>query len=114
MVESNPSASLKQNLQRCGLSEAIRLLAMPAQRAIAQLDQAGEVFDIIFMDPPYDSPLIYQSLRFCADSSILSPDGCLVAEHRRLTSLAEAFGSLIRVRTEIYGDTVLSFYVWDD
>lgn len=113
-VESRAFTTLQENLRRCELTEATRVLPIPAHRALPQLSQRGEVFDIVFMDPPYNSPVLEQSLKFCAEVPLLAEDGCIVAEHRLMDPLSQRIDRLACVRSESYGDTVLSFYVWDD
>ncbi len=113
-VESGALNTLRENLTRCKITQDVRILSMPASRALTRLAEDSKVFDIIFMDPPYDSPVLEQSLDFCSRSSLLAEDGCIVVEHRQTQVLPKQFGQLSQVRCEIYGDTALSFYVWDD
>ena len=113
-VEPYAMRTLRENLNRCRLTEGFRVLAMKAHQAVAQLAEEGETFDIIFVDPPYDSPVLEQSLNLCEQFSLLADDGCLVAEHRRNQKLPQRVGNLSCVRRQVYGDTVLSFYIKDD
>ena len=51
-----------------------------ADAAISYLQKKGEVFDIIFMDPPYNRGFINSTLYSILVSNILSPDGFIIAE----------------------------------
>ena len=113
-VEPKTWGTLRENLRRCQITQGVRVLPVVAHRALSQLAAWGETFDIIFMDPPYDTPILERSLRFCAQTSLLASDGCIVAEHRRQTPLPDRFGSLLCIRREVYGDTNLSFFIWDE
>jgi 16S rRNA (guanine(966)-N(2))-methyltransferase RsmD len=52
------AAPLRRALERIGAGpEEVRVIAAPADRAIADLARAGERFDVVFADPPYgDGP----------------------------------------------------------
>jgi len=45
------------------------------------IKKTGKTFDIIFIDPPYESELYESSLRAIKDSGILSDDGFIVLEY---------------------------------
>ena len=47
-------------------------------RSLRKLDKAGEKFDLIFLDPPYDKGLVATTLEAIGQSSLLNPAG-----HRR-------------------------------
>src|SRR5215510_10826844 len=43
----------RTNAAALGFKEQVEILAMPVTRALAQLQRAGERFELIFADPPY-------------------------------------------------------------
>jgi 16S rRNA (guanine(966)-N(2))-methyltransferase RsmD len=45
------------------------------------LDRAGESYDFVFADPPYDDPLLPQIPRWVMQAGILRPGAWLVIEH---------------------------------
>ena len=71
-------AALLQNMDKTRLTGEV--MKMPISKAIDSLSAAGRQFDIIFMDPPYDTNLLQQTLGKLADANILAKDGILVAE----------------------------------
>jgi len=103
------------NLEKCGLQNApnVTVLRMEAIKALGYLSKRDAVFDIIFLDPPYNSELLGRSLRRISNYSILSQTGTIVAEHHRSQILPDKIEQITLVRQERYGDTMLSFYYPD-
>lgn len=71
---------LGQNLESLTLSERSRVLLMPAQRALRALAREPKPFNLVFLDPPYDSPLLSWALSALSGGSLLAEDGLVVAE----------------------------------
>lgn len=73
-------------------------------RALAILEKKKEVFDIIFLDPPYHRGLAKKTLQTLYTGGILTPSGFLVIEHAQtddLDMIPEGYNS---VRCMTYGD----------
>jgi 16S rRNA (guanine966-N2)-methyltransferase len=68
-----------------------------------------DVFDIIFVDPPYESD--YEAvLEQLGTGELLAVDAIVVAEHHKKRELKDEFGSLHHRRVVKQGDSCLSFY----
>ncbi|MDA8228873.1 MAG: 16S rRNA (guanine(966)-N(2))-methyltransferase RsmD [Desulfitobacterium hafniense] len=74
--------------------------------AFSYLDKNSfEVFDIIFLDPPYHKGLVYRSLLALSNPCRLSAFGVIIAETAKDEELSEE-GHLFDIRkTGEYGDT---------
>jgi 16S rRNA (guanine966-N2)-methyltransferase len=81
-----------------------------ARLGIPGLARGGARFDVVFVDPPYASPLYEELISLVSSSSLLAPGGILVAEHFKKRALPETIGALSRFREVRVGDHVLSFY----
>ena len=69
------------------------------------------VFDVAFVDPPYDRDDIYEdTLRKFDGRPLLSSNGVLIFEHSKRSELPETSGRLRKVRTLVQGDSALAFY----
>lgn len=103
--------SLRANLAalRAAGGEA-QVLRQDARTALRALDEAGLCFDIVYLDPPYDSALYEALLEELGRSSLLEPGGLVVAEHFHKRALPETIGLLLRTRQVRVGDHRLSFY----
>ncbi|MCL2572070.1 MAG: 16S rRNA (guanine(966)-N(2))-methyltransferase RsmD [Defluviitaleaceae bacterium] len=81
------------------------------QMIIPTLDWLGEErFDIIFMDPPYESVYLLQALAMIGQGKILSDDGILVAECA-VGEIAPKVDGLVLKDIRKYGSTQLLFYI---
>ncbi len=112
-VESNRRAAalIRQNALSLGLLLNWEVLTVPVLRALAQLERAGEKFEICFLDPPYRyTEECLKALELLCRSRLLERQGTLVVEHSRRTALPESVGKLVRFRQVCQGDSVLSFY----
>ena len=70
--------TIKKNALRTRLSEKLTLLECEYRTAIKKL--AGRRFDIVFLDPPYDSDLLTTSLFRLNAAGLISPGGFVVCE----------------------------------
>ncbi len=111
-VESDPGVIriLNENIRRCGVSDRVRVMTMSSRRCVAHLASRGELFDLIFLDPPYRDDAAYDLIRQVQGVGLLSPGGLLIAEHDRHDVLPGHYGMLRKVRRKQVGDTVFSFY----
>jgi 16S rRNA (guanine(966)-N(2))-methyltransferase RsmD len=117
-VERAPAALfvLSANLAKLGVTAGFRI----HNRSVAsflRLLKAGAgfdlVFDLVFLDPPYDAAREYAATlgALGGDSvGVLAPGALVIAEHRRKEKLEDQYGELTRTRLLEQGDAALSFY----
>lgn len=105
MDESREAVAIvKENLAKC------RFTAKVVQAdSIGYLRGAGK-FDIIFLDPPYDSDLLDKSLEIIQNVDILTEGGIIVCESRREKSLPELKPPYVSALTRNYGKVRISVY----
>jgi len=89
---------IRANLKSTGLEKDAEVLAMDALEAIRTLEIKGKVFDIIFMDPPYDRYLERDVLLALNNSNIVYCDTIIIVE----ASLKTDFDYLEETRFKIY------------
>jgi 16S rRNA (guanine966-N2)-methyltransferase len=90
------------------LGGEVEVFRQEAVTAAAGLAASGHVFDVIFLDPPYESEL-YEPLLEAA-GRLLDEGGVVVAEHFHKRELADTIGRLVRARSVRIGDHRLTFY----
>jgi 16S rRNA (guanine(966)-N(2))-methyltransferase RsmD len=112
-VESSPQAAeaIRANLRKTRLASRAALYVMSAARAMRLLARDERAFDIIFLDPPYASSAMVETLPYLASCRLLSNGGVLAAELP-----AGAAPPLVSTwaldKTKIYGNTQFAFYTY--
>ena len=88
----------------------VRVFRQDARTAIGALADQGMQFDVVYLDPPYDSDLYEPLLALVGEGLLLAPGGVVVAEHFHKRPLPETIGALTCTREKRLGDHCLSFY----
>jgi 16S rRNA (guanine966-N2)-methyltransferase len=106
---------LRGNLEKLGLRSGVRVEAVSVTAFLKKLrpESTAFVFDIVFLDPPYDAQDEYAlalGLLGGDASRLLAKDAVVIAEHRRKEKLEDRYGMLGRTRVLEQGDAALSFY----
>jgi 16S rRNA (guanine966-N2)-methyltransferase len=106
---------LRGNLEKLGLRSAVRVEGVSVGAFLRRVRPQGTemVFDIVFLDPPYESVDEYATVLglLGADAAgILAEQSIVIAEHRRKEKLEDTYGALRRTRILEQGDAGLSFY----
>ena len=88
----------------------VQIYHQDARIALAALADSGVRFDVIYLDPPYDSALYEEVLDVVSTMGLLQAGGMAVAEHFHKRALPETIGRLARTRSVRVGDHRLTFY----
>ncbi len=101
--------ALRENIHSLGTENRSRLLAMDYHKALHALQQEGALFDLVFMDPPYDMP-VRTILDAVLQSSVLENRGIIILEQDGRGELNLPQG-LSLARSKRYRDTRIDFIV---
>ncbi|WP_078430644.1 16S rRNA (guanine(966)-N(2))-methyltransferase RsmD [Alkalihalobacterium alkalinitrilicum] len=104
---------IKENLSLCSFSDRAEVYRNDAKRALKALIKREISFTYIFLDPPYAEQKIEAEIGIINDFQLLENGGTIVAEHAASIELAKYIGSFSCKRREVYGDTAISFYMYD-
>jgi len=105
-------------------AKAYKILNTDADKAIEALKEHKEMFDLIFLDPPYykgearpgataavvTESLAKKTLQTLGAYDILTRNGFIIVQYHRREKLLEEVGQLKLWRTNEYSTTKLSFY----
>lgn len=95
---------IKDNVAHCELD-----IQVVAGDALGYLERCGK-YDLVFIDPPYDSGLAEKALRTIKEFDILSEGGIIICESRRETVLPELEAPYRLHREYRYGKVKLTVY----
>ena len=86
---------------------AVKLVRANLERCA--LKGAGK-FDLVFLDPPYDTNLLEKALELIQNVDILNDGGIIVCESRREKALPEAVAPYRKDLSRRYGKVCLTVY----
>lgn len=97
-------ALVRENLKTCGFTARVE-----QTESVAYLGR-GEPFDLIFVDPPYDTGLIDSALQKIQNVDILSDGGIIICESRREKSMPEMNAPFSKALERCYGKVKITVY----
>lgn len=111
-MEADPRVTkvLRSNLSLLPIEhDCFRVMKGDSIRLATRLSQDGERFDLIFLDPPYASPLYTPALKAIHDGNLLSENGLVILERSTRVSITLSDGNWLCKKTKVYGETTLEF-----
>ena len=103
-------AVLRANVATLGVESTARVVRDDVARALSALARAGERFDVVFLDPPYDTDDVAATLTALGRADLLAADAVVVAQHLTKRAPAASMGALAAFRTRRFGETTLTFF----
>ncbi len=99
---------IRENVQMCAAQDRSRVIHGPVGSAIQRLNSENELFDIIFMDPPYGKGYIQKTLEII--DAVAGSDALVVAE-QHIKDQSPRIPPIWQVdRERRYGDVLITFY----
>lgn len=69
---------IKKNIEKTHLEEKVELYNLDFKKMLEEIKE--KKFDIIYLDPPYKTDYIKESIELIKKYNIISPDGLIIAE----------------------------------
>lgn len=101
---------IRKNLERCGFEGNGEILPMTVGKAINILSKKGQIFDLIFVDPPYECHFVRKTLMKLAQSPLLGKNSLIAVEHHPKEPIPKMEGLRLTDQRK-YGQTLVSFLV---
>ena len=111
-VESSPvrSAAIMDYIRKIGLDDRASVYQEKAETFLQRAMRTGMKFDIIFLDPPYQSDEMERVLPYIGEYDILKDDGCMLVEHSSKSALPGHIMLIKQIKNYTYGDTRITLY----
>ena len=112
LVEQSARATavIRENLRQCAIREQALVLQRPVLPALRSLATLGRRFELIYFDPPYNSPLYEPVINAIDREELLTLDGTLLVEHHRSHPLLPTTQSLRPFREIVQGEVRVTLY----
>ncbi|CAM3658330.1 16S rRNA (guanine(966)-N(2))-methyltransferase RsmD [Erysipelothrix urinaevulpis] len=106
-VDRKAAAMIQENIHNFDVKNRsdVKVMDVPTY-----LKRSLEVFDCIFLDPPYDYKDIDKVVATIASLEILKEKGYCIVETDRNVHLRDGYGNLSRYRSKTYGNTTIHYY----
>jgi 16S rRNA (guanine966-N2)-methyltransferase len=107
-------ALIKKNLSICGYEELAIVVREELPDGLARIHDLGcDIFDLVFIDPPYGKGYIRPTLTRLVDEKLLSREGRVVVESSSGIDdeLPAKVGDLVLNLERAYGSTVIGVYL---
>lgn len=115
-------STIISNVELTNSKTCVKITKKDYIKCLKQIEKLKLTFDIIFLDPPYDSKLAIDTLKYISDNkSILSKDGIIVYEtdknyiaklEKKGVKLSNGFDNLECIDNRNYGNVILEFFRW--
>lgn len=104
LVDKNIKAvnTIKKNINNIGIKD-IEVLNMDYKKALSYFNEKEIKFDLIFLDPPYKTTFIEESLKLIDEYNLLNEDGLIVCESDNLDRIIYS-NNFKAVKDKKYGD----------
>jgi 16S rRNA (guanine966-N2)-methyltransferase len=100
---------LQDNLEALSLNSYCQVLDMDVRYAVTFLCGKGALYDIIFMDPPYEKGYLTETMTLLEKNVIYRRDAMIIMEYSKREIIAfPDFQKAVPVKTKRYGDTTIT------
>jgi 16S rRNA (guanine966-N2)-methyltransferase len=102
---------IRRNAERLGpLGPHVNVRPVHFGQALTALARERRRFEVVFLDPPYESDLYEPALEQLDRLGLLADEATVAVEHFHKRPVPETIGRLVRERQVRVGDHVLSLY----
>ncbi|MBP8619716.1 MAG: 16S rRNA (guanine(966)-N(2))-methyltransferase RsmD [Clostridia bacterium] len=115
-------STIISNVELTNAKTCVKITKRDYIKCLRQIQNQNMYFDIIFLDPPYDSKFAIETLKYISENkNILAKDGIIVYEtdknymtklEKKGIKLADEFSNLECIDNRNYGNVVLKFFKW--
>ena len=103
-------AALRANVETLQVTAQARVERGAVEAALGRLAREDGRYEIVFLDPPYESDAVASTLAELGRLALVAPDGLVIAQHLTKRPPAATAGRLGAFRTRRFGETTLTFF----
>lgn len=118
-------STIISNVELTNTQNYVKISKKDYRKCLSYILRENILFDIVFLDPPYDSNLGIETLKYISESKdkILSKNGIIVYEtdknfiqkcNKKEEGMLDKFSNLKCFDERVYSNVVLKFYKWGE
>jgi 16S rRNA (guanine(966)-N(2))-methyltransferase RsmD len=105
------AVAIRDNLAQLGLADRARVIVSDVRRALGELGNSHEAFDLVFVDAPFKDDMSAEVLTLLSGLDLVAPGGWIVVEQsKRAPDAPPAPSGHERVLVATIGDHRIAFY----
>ncbi len=104
-ISTQAIAAIKKNITSLNIANKTAVYKQDVEQ---YLSKSKELFDIIFLDPPYEQ---WHDTLLERANGRLKPDGVLVVSSSKNTMLSDTIAPLELAQEKTYGDTKITYFI---
>lgn len=101
---------IKENIEITKEPEKFTILRMDADKAIVYLSNKNEMFDYLFIDPPYTKQKIFDQIKKIDELELCNKGAIIVCETDKSVYLPDKIANFSIIRKQTYGVTAVTIY----
>lgn len=105
---------LETNVKDLGFEDKCKCLNMDSYDALTFLKEKGEIFDLIFVDPPYLKDMVPIAIERIDEYNLLKKDGLIAIKIDSEEVIYEGSKNIKLIRSKRYGNTTVCFYKYKE
>lgn len=116
LIDQSPEtySLLRKNVENLEFDDKCQTINMDSYKALENLGDKNEEFDLIFIDPPYSKDMIPPAVDIITNKNMLKKDGLIVTKIDSEEEIYEGNKSIVLTRYKKYGNTTICFYKYKE
>jgi 16S rRNA (guanine966-N2)-methyltransferase len=102
-------AAILRNIRNFGIENQTRIIHWNILKNLNCLVSETQAFDLVFLDPPYETNTVSPALTTLVSCGSLAPGACVVIEHSVREPIDRSMDSLVLVDQRRFGKSLVSF-----
>jgi len=105
---------IRKNIELCGFAHSSKIVRRDLRKGLpAREPFVNDIFQLIFMDPPYRKGMIPIMMKSLGTSSFLSSGSLLIVESSKDENPLSSIGSFLIEDSRAYGDTRITIFSYE-
>ncbi|MCP3955055.1 MAG: 16S rRNA (guanine(966)-N(2))-methyltransferase RsmD [Desulfobacterales bacterium] len=111
-ISQTAIGTIQKNMRSLALEDTLQTIKWDIARNLNCVQVPVPLYDLVFLDPPYEQGLVEKALENLHRSQSVKPGATLVVEHSIRESLPEDRPYLVLTDQRKYGKTLVSFLTY--